>query len=217
MYATLGWMLLAGLPFSDPTTIDRTAHDSVRPPVATARRVAVWTDRDDDPYDRGEPSGSTSARSEPSHVAVFRVDTDGRIRVLFPREPWGETCVRASRDLEVSRRPGRPHVRRGRRPRHRLSIRGRLAEALRLSTTSRGATTGTTAPSRAAASAATRTCPSPTSPRASRRATTTTTTSLPTTWNAGTSIPGSSATTATPTPSTTSGIPTGGPAPGSGS
>jgi hypothetical protein len=35
-------------------------------------------------------------------VAVFRVDTDGRIRVLFPREPWGDTWVRATRELEVS-------------------------------------------------------------------------------------------------------------------
>jgi hypothetical protein len=102
MFAILGWMLLAGLPFSDPTTIDRTTHASVRPPVETARRVAVWTNRKDDPYDRGDAVRVYLRAEQPSHVAVFRVDTDGRIRVLFPLEAWGETLVRASRDLEVA-------------------------------------------------------------------------------------------------------------------
>ena len=57
MYVTLGWVLLAGLPLSNPATNDTAVHAPARPPVA-AGRVAVWTDRDD-PYDRGEPPGST--------------------------------------------------------------------------------------------------------------------------------------------------------------
>jgi len=102
MYAMLGWVLLAGLPFSNPATIDRSTHDTVRPRVAAARRVAVWTDRDDDPYERGKPARVYVRAEQPSHVAVFRVDTDERIRVLFPREPWGETWVRATRQFEVA-------------------------------------------------------------------------------------------------------------------
>ena len=63
--------------------------------------MTVWTDRDD-PYERGEGARVYLSVDEPSHVAVFRVDTDGRIRVLFPREPWTESYVRDERELEVT-------------------------------------------------------------------------------------------------------------------
>jgi hypothetical protein len=33
---------------------------------------------------------------------VMRVDTDGRLSVLFPREPWGDTYVREAREFEVT-------------------------------------------------------------------------------------------------------------------
>ena len=92
MYAMLGWMLLAGLPLSSQTDNDAAAQ---------AGRVAVWADRDD-PYDRGDAARVYLGVEQPTHVAVFRVDTDGRIRVLFPREPWGETWVRRARELEVT-------------------------------------------------------------------------------------------------------------------
>jgi hypothetical protein len=111
MHVTLGWMLLAGLPLSSPALVDRTAPDSVRPRVEAARRVAVWADRDEDPYQRGNDARVQVRAEQPSHVAVFRVDTDGSIRVLFPREPWGETWVRGSRDVEVpGARGGRTFV-----------------------------------------------------------------------------------------------------------
>ena len=214
MYATLGWVLLAGLPLSSPATNDTAVHAPARPPVA-AGRVAVWSDRDD-PYDRGDAARVYLSAQQAAHVAVFRVDTDGRIRVLFPREPWGDTWVRAvlrsSRcPAGVGDAPSSWMTTRG----SAISSRSRRADPS-TSTTSRGATTGTIAPSTAAASPATRTWRSPTSPCASPRATTTITTSAPTTWNDGTTIPGSPATTATPTPSTTSGTPIAGPAPDSG-
>ena len=63
--------------------------------------MTVWTDRDD-PYNRGEGARVYLNTDEPSYVTVFRVDTDGRLRVLFPREPWGNTYVRDGRDFEVS-------------------------------------------------------------------------------------------------------------------
>jgi hypothetical protein len=72
--------------------------------------VAVWADRED-PYGRGDPARVYLDVEQPSHVALFRVDTDGRIRVLFPREPWGETWVRRGRELEVAAaRGGRAFV-----------------------------------------------------------------------------------------------------------
>jgi len=100
MYAMLGWVLLAGLPLSNPIDNSRTDSAPARLLVEAARRVSVWTDRED-PYDRGDAARVYLSAERPSHVAVFRVDTDGRIRVLFPREPWGDTWVRESRQHEV--------------------------------------------------------------------------------------------------------------------
>jgi hypothetical protein len=99
MYTILGWVLLAGLPLSSPATNDVAIYPPARPQIA-AGRVAVWADRDD-PYDRGAAARVYLSAQEAAHVAVFRVDTDGRIQVLFPREPWGDTWVRASRQREV--------------------------------------------------------------------------------------------------------------------
>jgi hypothetical protein len=36
-----------------------------------------------------------------AYVTVLRVDTDGRVRVLFPREPWEQNFVRGGRVYEV--------------------------------------------------------------------------------------------------------------------
>src|SRR5215207_2198683 len=85
MLVISGWMLVAGLLL--PNT-------SLMPPAQDHRAdrsgpVSVWTDRDD-PYRKGEGARVYIHAARPSHVAVFRVDTDGRIRVLFPRDPWGD-------------------------------------------------------------------------------------------------------------------------------
>jgi hypothetical protein len=55
--------------------------------------VAVWADRSE-PYARGEAARVHLRVIEPSHVAVFRVDTEGRVSVLFPYEPWGDAYLR---------------------------------------------------------------------------------------------------------------------------
>ena len=102
MYATLGWLFLAGLPLSTPAA--RTGGQS--PTTVGAARVAVWTDRDE-PYRRGQPARVYLRPEEPTHVAVLRVDTDGRIRVLFPREPWNDTWVDDRGDLEIAALGGR--------------------------------------------------------------------------------------------------------------
>ena len=105
MLVPLGWMLLAGLPLNRPTVLHLT-----RPPALRGRARHVWTDREE-PYARGEGARVYLSVDEPSYVAVFRVDTDGRIRVLFPREPWGDTYVRDQREFEVTgERDGRSFI-----------------------------------------------------------------------------------------------------------
>jgi hypothetical protein len=49
-------------------------------------RVAVWS-TDHDAFRRGDRVGVWFRTDADGYVTVFRVDTDGRVRVLFPRDP----------------------------------------------------------------------------------------------------------------------------------
>jgi hypothetical protein len=97
MLVTLGWMVLAGL--IHPARLAPIVPDP-HPPArhgVGAGRIAVWTDRDD-PYHRGEGARVYLKLEEPAFVTVFRVDSDGRLRVIFPREPWSDPYVRGDRE-----------------------------------------------------------------------------------------------------------------------
>ncbi len=97
MLVTLGWVVLAGLTHpTRPAPIVPEAHPPARHGVAGGR-IALWTDRDD-PYHRGEGARVYLELEEPAFVTVFRVDTDGRLRVIFPREPWSDPYVRDDRE-----------------------------------------------------------------------------------------------------------------------
>ncbi len=89
--------------------------DSVRPgahPAAPPSRFApmssieLWTD----PGDVLQPNDQVRVyfRSEfDAYMTVLRVDTDGRIQVLFPGTPWRNNWVRAQREYEVKPGPER--------------------------------------------------------------------------------------------------------------
>lgn len=64
-------------------------------------RVTVWTDRGDDPYQTGRSARVFVRADRDAYVTIFRVDTDGRIRVLFPRDPWEDNFVRGGREFEI--------------------------------------------------------------------------------------------------------------------
>lgn len=64
-------------------------------------RVSVWTNRGEAPYPSGESVRVMFQTEEDGYVTVLRVDTDGRVRVLFPREPWEDNLARAGRVYEV--------------------------------------------------------------------------------------------------------------------
>lgn len=104
MFVTPGWMLLVGLshPVSAATAFT-TPHLHLGPPDPGGR-IVVWADRDA-PYQRGEGARIYLRTSKSSYVTVLRVDTDGRIRMLFPREPWGRSYVRGDQTLEVTQPP----------------------------------------------------------------------------------------------------------------
>jgi hypothetical protein len=70
-------------------------------PLADRPRVEVWTDRGDDPYSRGQGVRVHFRADQDAYVTILRVDTDGRVRVLFPREPWDDNFARGGREYEA--------------------------------------------------------------------------------------------------------------------
>ena len=64
-------------------------------------RVEVWTNRGDDPYHTGQRARVYLRADGDGFVTLFRVDTDGRVRVLYPRMPWEDNYVRGGDEFEV--------------------------------------------------------------------------------------------------------------------
>jgi hypothetical protein len=102
MLVVLGWTLLTSL-HAASSPIQRVTQQPSRH-AEGGGSVSVWADRED-PYRRGDDARIYLRTERPSHVTVLRVDTDGRIRVLFPREPWGRTRIAGDRTLEVTGPP----------------------------------------------------------------------------------------------------------------
>jgi hypothetical protein len=74
-------------------------------PAGYRPRVELWTNRGEAAvYTRGERVRVYFKLDRDAFVTVFRVDTDGRVRVLFPREPWDDNFARGGRDFEVDGR-----------------------------------------------------------------------------------------------------------------
>lgn len=73
-----------------------------RYPVFSRPRIELSTDRGDAAvYTRGERVRVYFRLDQDAFVTIFRVDTDGRVRVLFPREPWEDNFARGGREFEV--------------------------------------------------------------------------------------------------------------------
>src|SRR6266480_3843179 len=80
----------------------QTESPSTRPvSVENRPRVEVWTDRGDSPYASGQGVRVHFRADRDAFVTILRVDTDGRVRVLFPREPWEDNFARGGGDYEV--------------------------------------------------------------------------------------------------------------------
>ncbi len=94
MFAQLAMLSLAVV--STPT---------VRDPSFYRPRIEIWTNRGDAAvYTRGERVRLYFRSDQDAYVTIFRVDTDGRVRVLFPRDPWEDNFARGGRDFEVDGR-----------------------------------------------------------------------------------------------------------------
>jgi len=69
-------------------------HESARP------RVSLWLNRDD-VYSRGDQARVYFRSDDDAYVSVIRIDTDGRVRILFPIDPWEDNWARGGRTFEV--------------------------------------------------------------------------------------------------------------------
>ena len=65
-------------------------------------QIQLWTDRDDGTvYHRGDRVRVYFRTDDDAYVTIFRIDTDGRVRVLFPVDPWDDNFARGGRAYEV--------------------------------------------------------------------------------------------------------------------
>ena len=64
-------------------------------------RVEVRTDRGDGVFARGEVARVHFRTDADAYVTLLRVDTDGRVRILFPSEPGQDNFARGGLDYEV--------------------------------------------------------------------------------------------------------------------
>ena len=77
-------------------------------PTSDYPQVELWiTQRDF--FGRGDPVQVWFRVATDAHVTVFRIDTDGRVRVLFPLQPGADDFVRGGERYEILP-PGREHA-----------------------------------------------------------------------------------------------------------
>src|SRR5438046_3040008 len=71
------------------------------PDASSRTRIEVWTNRGDDAYASGQGARVFFRSEVDAYVTVLRVDTDGRVRVLFPLESWEDNFARSGREYEI--------------------------------------------------------------------------------------------------------------------
>lgn len=62
--------------------------------------IRLWTSHGET-YRRGERVRVFFRTEQDAFVTILRVDSDGRVRVLFPREPWEDNAVRGGATYDV--------------------------------------------------------------------------------------------------------------------
>lgn len=63
-------------------------------------RINIWLNRDD-VYNRGDRARVYFKSDQDAYVTIIRIDTDGRMRVLFPIDPWEDNFARGGKTFEV--------------------------------------------------------------------------------------------------------------------
>jgi len=67
--------------------------------------IEVWMN-EDELFRRGDRARIYFRTDVDAYVTLFRVDTDGRVRVLFPLDPWDDNFTRGGQKYEIHGRHG---------------------------------------------------------------------------------------------------------------
>ena len=94
-------LLMPALPADMPAIAQSASQDQT---------VQVWLNRRSD-LEFGDRIRVYVKTADDGHVVVLHADTEGRIRVLFPLDPFADDFVRGGRDYEIRDRNDRPAVR----------------------------------------------------------------------------------------------------------
>jgi len=72
------------------------------PALPDSLEARIWLDRGEEPVvHRGDAVRIFYRTSGDAHAAIFRIDTDGRVELLFPQDPSVDTRVRGGRDYRL--------------------------------------------------------------------------------------------------------------------
>jgi len=106
--STIATLVIASMAAGLPTGPVEPAPVITRPAwVSSARhwatdraKVSVWMDQQS-PYHRGDNAQVYIKADRDAYVTVLRIDTDGRIRILFPIDPGDDNFARGGQAFEV--------------------------------------------------------------------------------------------------------------------
>lgn len=84
------------------TALGAPSLDAQAPGEAAALETRVWLDRGDEPVlRRGETVRIFYRATENAYAAIFRIDTDGRISLIYPQDPTMEERLTAGVDYRL--------------------------------------------------------------------------------------------------------------------
>ena len=86
-----------------PGAMGSAAHAADRPVPDPERspQISLWTNRADDLFERGDRMTVFVRTDVDAYVTIFRVNTDGRVRVLYPVRPYADSYVRGGTSYAV--------------------------------------------------------------------------------------------------------------------
>ena len=94
-----------------PVPVATSAHAAwfakARHVQADGPSISVWMNSTK-PYQRSQSAQVYIKTDRDAYVTVVRIDTDGRVRMLFPIDPWDDNFARGGKDLELVGRNNGP-------------------------------------------------------------------------------------------------------------
>src|SRR5690242_9863821 len=97
IFTTITALALVG-PGSGPLHLGAFAHRPAHLDGPQAPHIELNVS--DDIYHQGDAVHISFKSDADAYVTIFRVDTDGRVRLLFPQDPWEDNFARGDRRYE---------------------------------------------------------------------------------------------------------------------